>query len=190
MKKHVILVAALFFSLTTLTFAQADINLKGVGGRLGFIMPTEGQIDNTLGFGFQANLGSITPKILLDAYVDYWAKGYDVTYYKWTWSTFGIAAIAKYKIEMEGNIHPYAGGGLGLIISKGSGKYTGPQSSLFGQYIDNADVSNSSTDVAIHLVGGASMTLSPKMDGFAEVKYTLGGIDNFGIFVGVNYKLK
>ncbi len=189
MKKPLILVAALLFSLTSLSFAQSDIRLKGVGGRLGFVMPTEGQIDNTLGFGLQANLGSITPKILLDAYVDYWAKGYEASYYKWTWSSFGIAAVAKYKIEMEGNIHPYAGGGLGLNISKGSSKYTGPQSSLYGQYI-YAEASSSTSDVAILLVGGASMTLSPKMDGFAEVKYNLGGIDNFGIFVGANYKLK
>lgn len=189
MKKPLILVAALFFALTTLSFAQADIALKGVGGRLGFVMPTEGNIDNTLGFGLQANLGSITPKILLDAYVDYWAKGYTAVNYKWTWSTFGIAAIAKYKIDMEGSIHPYVGGGLGFNISKSSGKYTGPNSSLFGQYLDS-DVSSSTTDVAIHLVGGATMALTPKMDGLAEVKYTLGGIDNLGIFVGVNYKLQ
>jgi len=188
-KPYGILVVAILFSLTTLSFAQADISLKGVGGRLGFIMPTEGSIDNTLGFGLNADLGSITPNILLNAYVDYWAKSYDVGYYSWTWSNIGIAAIAKYKINMEGSLSPYVGGGLGFNISKASGEYKGPESSLFGPYFDT-ELSESTTDLAVHLVGGASMTLSPQMDGFGEVRYTIDGIDNFGIFVGINYKLK
>ncbi len=182
-----VVIFILLVSFSSLSLAQADIGLKGVGGRIGFIMP-EDPIDNTLGFGLNADLGTITPSILLHAYLDYWAKSYDVGYYGWTWSAIGIAAIAKYKIEMEGSLKPYVGGGLGLNISKISSEYKGPQSDLWGQY--SPSVSESNSDLAIHLVAGAAMALSPQMDGFAEIKYTIDGADNFGIFVGVNYKLK
>ena len=188
MKKYL----TLFMVLTIIAgassvFAEANLGLNAVGGRIGFIMP-EDPIDNTLGFGLHADLGTLMPNLTLHGYLDYWSKGYDDNMFgtstDLTFSVLGIAAIAKYHFEMDGNIKPYAGGGLGLDIGSASFEYTEP---FTGTKVDE---SSSDTDLAVHLIGGAAMELSPKMDGFAEVKYTIGGADSFGIYVGVSYKLK
>ena len=159
----------------------------GVGGRLGFVMP-EGDIDNTLGFGLNADLGTLMPELTLNAYLDFWTKGYDVgAYYEWSWTSIGIAAIVKYQFAMEGNMKPYAGGGLGFNISTWSSDYSGP---TYPGWTGDLDTSDSEFDVALHFLGGASMPLSPNLDGFAELRYTIDGADYFGIYVGVSYKLK
>lgn len=178
------LAVLLMFSLS---MAQTDIGLKGVGGKLGYIMP-DGDIENTIGFGLIADLGQYNDNISVDAYVDYWGKKYELSqYYEWSWSVISIAAIAKYNFESSGQFKPYAGAGLGLDISSWKSDYTGPTESLYGyDWSDSA----SSTDLAIHLVGGATMDLSEGLEGMAEVKYTTGGgADYFGIYVGVIYSL-
>ena len=74
MKKLTVLLA--FTLLTTISYAQSDIDLKGVGARIGFIMP-EDPIDETIGFGLNAHLGTLMPNLTLHGYLDYWSKGYD-----------------------------------------------------------------------------------------------------------------
>jgi hypothetical protein len=178
------LAVLLMFSLS---MAQTDIGLKGVGGKLGYIMP-DGDIENTLGFGLIADLGQYNDNISLSAYVDYWGKNYDVgQYYEWSWSMLSIAAIAKYGFETSGQFKPYAGGGLGLDIGSWDAEYKGPTNDFYG--LGDFSSSGSDSDLAIHLVGGATMELSPGLEGMAEVKYTIGGADYFGIYVGVIYSL-
>ena len=177
------LMLALAFSQTI----AADIGLKGVGGKVGYIMP-DGGIENTIGFGLQADLGNYNDDISLAAYVDYWGKNYDVgPTYEWSWSVVSIAAIGKYSFASSGNFKPFAGAGLGLDIASWESKYTGPSNEYFN--LNDFSSSASDTDFAIHFVGGATMELSPKLDGIGEVKYTIGGADYFGIYVGVMYKL-
>ena len=192
MKKVVLLSGVVLLLLITSVFAQSQIGLNGVGGRVGYVMP-EGEIENTFGFGLNADLGTITPDIKLFAYIDYWGKGEDIGHYEWSYSVFGFAAIAKYEFKTSGKVVPYAGGGLGLNINKAKAEYNGPDlSSEYSGYYSAEDfeVSDTETDLAIHLLGGASMPLSPKMDGFAEIKYTIAGdFDYFSIWAGVNYKL-
>jgi len=178
------LAVLLMFSLS---MAQTDIGLKGVGGKLGYIMP-DNDIENTIGFGLIADLGQYNDNISLDAYVDYWGKSYDVGASEWSWSVISIAAIGKYAFESSGSFQPYAGGGLGLDIGRSEWKYTGPTSPNPLYNIDY-DGSSSDSDLAIHLVGGATMELSEGLEGLAEVKYTIGGADYFGIYVGVIYSL-
>ncbi len=188
--KKLCMLMVIFMAFSFSAMAQTELGLNGVGGRLGYIMP-EGDIENTLGFGLNADIGTFNETIKLFAYFDYWGKGYDAGYYKWNWSVINIAAIAKYPFETQGNIKPYAGGGLGLAFNHWSSDYTGP--AFDSPYYSSPDLKDSATDtdLAIHLLGGADMALTPQMDGFAEVKYTIAGnADYFGIFVGINYKLK
>ncbi len=189
MKKSLITaVLLLIVALPLVTLAQTEIGLNGVGARIGYIMP-EGDIENTLGFGLNADMGSFNKTIKLFAYLDYWGKGYDLGYWEWSWSVIDIAAIAKYPFETQGNLKPYVGGGLGLSFNHWSSNYKGPSSPYFSE--KDFEASATDTEFAIHLLGGADMELSPKMVGFAEVKYTIAGnADYFGIFVGINYKLK
>ena len=53
MNSNRVLLSAILVALLipTLSLAEANISLNGVGGRLGFVMP-EDPIDNTIGLGF------------------------------------------------------------------------------------------------------------------------------------------
>lgn len=172
--------------LTLGVSAQTDIGLKGIGAKVGFIMP-EDPIDNTLGLGVVADLGKVSVARVF-GYLDYWKKGYNEgTYWDWSWSVLSIGAIGKYYFESKSDFKPYAGAGLGFDISMWKSEYTGPN---YGYDFGALEASDSELDLAIHLLGGASYRLSPQMDGFAEVKYTLGDIDYLGIYAGIVYKLK
>ncbi len=186
-KKSVLLSALLVLMLMATASAQLDFGLKGIGGKLGYIMP-DGNIDNAIGLGAVADLGTFK-MISLAAYLDYWGKNYSETsYWDFTWSVISIAAIGKYYFPMEGSLKPYAGAGLGFDISSWKSEYKGPPTA-YGFDI-NSEASDSSFDLALHILGGASYALSPTLDGFAEAKYTTGHVDYFGIYVGVIYKLK
>ena len=176
------LVSLFVILMATISFAQVDIGLKAVGGKIGFIMP-EDPIDNTLGFGAVADLGTITDAINLAAFVEYWGKSYTVGYSETTFSSITIGATAKYYFEMDSQFKPYAGAGLGFIIGTSSWKYTGP---TYG-YSGASKGSDSSTDIGFHICGGADYPLSDTMTGFAEVKYSIDGFDSFSIFAGVKF---
>ncbi len=178
----ILTVLSLLFIFTTAN--AADIGFKGIGGKLGYVMP-EGDIDNTFGLGVVAKLGTITDDIYLNGFVDFWSKGYDVGYWEWSWTNIAIGAMAVYYFPMDGNIKPYAGGGLGFNIGMWKSDYSGPANQSWGI----EDQSDTEIDLGIHLAGGAEMELSPTLDGFGEVKYTIGEADYFGFFVGVIYKL-
>ena len=182
MKKLGFLLLILIFSVG-ISFAQSDIGLKSIGGKLGFVMP-EDPIDNTFGLGVVADLGTITPAIALQAHVEYWGKSYDVGYYEWTFSEIIIGATAKYYFPTQGIMKFYGGGGLDFIIGNSSGEYTGTN-----PYYTNTDVSDSDTDIGFHFCGGGEYPLSETMTGFAELKYTVDGADFFSIFAGVKFKM-
>lgn len=186
MKKTTLLLTLLMFCFIADGMTQVNIGFNGIGGKLGFILP-EDPIDNTLGFGAVADLGSIS-MVKVYGYLDFWSKSYsEATYYDFSWSVISIAAIGKYYFESKSDFKPYAGAGLGFDISRWKSDYTGPD---YGGLFSNLNTSESNLDLAIHLLGGASYKLSPTLDGFAEVKYTVGGIDYLGIYAGVLYKLK
>jgi opacity protein-like surface antigen len=187
MKKLVII--AMIFMVSTV-FAQSEIGFKGVGGHIGFVMP-EDPIDNTIGFGLDADLGTLMPNLHLGLYVDYWQKSYEesvgsfVSGSSWevTFSMLNIGANVKYAFPTQGNIQPYAGGALGLGIASASVE----SKSEYGDYSSD----NSESDISIGLLGGASMPVSPMMDGFIEARYMIvGDGDYLGIFAGILYKLK
>jgi len=184
MKRMTLLLTIVFLATGSLT-AQSDIGLKGVGAHVGFVMPDD-PMDNALGFGAQAALGTIIPDLHLSAFLDYWANSYDTgfgTDAEVTFSLLSIGALAKYHFAMDGQFTPYAGGGLGLSIGTSKIDYS---SEFFGDMSE----SESDTELGIHLVGGAITPLSDTLDGFAELRYTLGDdVDYLGIWVGVNYKL-
>ncbi len=182
MKKVVV---GLLIALALLTWnngwSQVDIGFKGVGMRIGYIMP-EDPIENTLGFGAQVELGTIMPNLGVSAIVDYWKKSYDTGgYISSDFSEIVIGALAKYYFEINSQIKPYAGGGLGFAIGSSSWEYVDP----FTQQ-KNSD-SESDTDIGVFFQGGAEYPISPNFNGFAELKYHIGGADYFGIMIGFNY---
>jgi opacity protein-like surface antigen len=187
MKKVALVLMVVALLMATSLMAKTELGLKGVGARVGYVMP-EDPIDATIGFGGHADLGTLMPNLTLHGYLDYWSKSYaQSTYYDASFSVFAITAIVKYHFDMSGNIKPYAGGGLGLNIGKAKVDYTGPD---YGGLYDGASSSSSDSELGLNLVGGAAMELSPTMDGFLEARYNTGGVDYFGIYAGITYKLK
>ncbi|MDZ7723188.1 MAG: outer membrane beta-barrel protein [candidate division KSB1 bacterium] len=178
--------AVVMLMITLPVMGQADIGLYGVGGQLGFVMP-EDPIDNAISFGANADLGTIMPDLHLGASVDFWKKSYDVGFGSGSdasFSVLSIAALARYTIDIQQTFTPYVGGGLGLVIGTSSFEYTEPFS---GKKVDESE---SDTELGIHLLSGARMPVTPDLDGFAELRYTLGDIDYFSILAGVSYSLK
>ncbi len=181
------LVSVLVFCMImgSAVFASTDIGLKGVGAKVGLFGP-EGGIGSAIGFGGVVDLGWITPQIGLEADVLYWGKSYNEGYYSSTYdvkySEFSINVMGKYYFEQKkgSKIKPYAGAGLGMAFWKVSW----PHVPYWG------DISSNGSDVTVNAVGGAKMVLSPKVDGFAEFRYSLGGWDFWGIFVGAIMSLK
>jgi opacity protein-like surface antigen len=175
--KKVLFVIAL---LCMVSLSSAQVGFKGIGAHLGYVDP-EDPISGTIGFGAQADLGTLMPQLGLFAYVDYWGKSYDYYYGSVDFSDIDIAAIVKYYFPGK-DFKPYAGGGLGLNFASAS------YNSDLG-HVDESGLDNSSTNISIHLLGGVQKKLSPTLDGFAEIKYSMADADYLSIFVGVTYKL-
>jgi opacity protein-like surface antigen len=183
-KLFTVVIAVLF--VANLSYGQANIGFKGIGGKVGLVMP-EDPIESTFGLGVVANLGTITPDIHLDAFIDFWSKSYDsgtgLGYTaEWSITEIVIGAAAKYYFPMEGSkFKPFAGGGLGLVYGKSKWEASGTNVGLIG----GGSFSSSDTEIGFRILGGADLELSPGLSGFAEAAYHIGGIDFFGISVGI-----
>jgi len=183
--RKVAVVMLLVLALSGLASAKSDIGLKGVGGQLAYVFP-EDPIESTIGFGGNVYLGKVSPQLKLFTYVDYWKKSYEESHADASFSVLSIMAALRYQFPSTGNIKPYAGGGLGLNIATASWEYSGE----YAEYLNDADDSNSETDLGILIMVGASTMLSSNMEGFAEVRYNIADVDFFGIYAGVTYMLK
>jgi hypothetical protein len=188
MKTRAMLSAILLLCVSMAFAGGSNIGLMGIGPEVGFVS-IESSIGSTIGFGAAADLGWLTPQIALGAEVLYWGKTYgETSYWELTYSQIYVTALARYFFDKKkgASFSPYAGGGLGLVIGKVKSEYKGEY-----DYYGTGSYDNSSTGIGIVLLGGAKMALSPKMDGFGEVRYGTGeGADYFGIFGGVIFKLK
>jgi len=168
-------------------FAQSDIGLYGIGGKLGFVMP-EDPIDNTFGLGIHADLGTFTKDIHFGALIDYWSKSYDLGHdLDGSLSEIVLGANAKYFFQTPSQVEPYAGGGLGLAIGKGEAEWRDP---ITG---DIHKESNSESGLGLMFLGGLEYPFSPTLTGLAELKYFVSLSDEIadylGFFVGITYPL-
>ena len=170
--KKVVLITVLVFSCV-LAFAAvgnaADIGLKGLGGRVGLVMP-EGGADNTIGFGVVADLGTVTPQLRLEGFADYWGDSFGAAPFECSWSTITIGGTVKYDFPIEASITPFVGGGAGFSIS--SSECDSPEISGFG-ITTGGSVSSSDTDISFHLVGGIDMPVGTNMKFTAQAKYVM-----------------
>ncbi|MBD3183274.1 outer membrane beta-barrel protein [Candidatus Poribacteria bacterium] len=161
----------LFFVLNT----PAEIALKGIGGQLGIVLP-DGEADTTLGLGVVGDLGTITPQVRLEGTVDYWGDSWEVPGYEWSWMTIIIGGTAKYDFTTGGSFTPFAGGGLGLAISRWSSEWTaGIDESWWGA--SGVDTSDTDLDIAFHVCGGVDIPVGSNMKFTGQAKYVINGHD-------------
>lgn len=96
-------------------------------------------------------------------------------------SFWEINANAHYYFLTEGAFSVYGLAGLqiaGSTVKMDLGGFG------FGGY------GGSSTKAGVNIGGGANLELGGKIQPFAELKYTLGGAEQLGIFVGVKYNIR
>ena len=172
--------------MSSAVFGQTNIGFMGVGATVGYANPDFGE--STIAFGARADLGTIfNPNVGFIAELLYWSKGYDVSYYEWSYSSIYINALGKYSFgDPEASFVPYAAAGLGVCFGKSKSEWKG-EALPFGYEYETVSVSN--TDIAIHVVRGVDYRFPPSLKAFAEFRYTLGGWDFWGVFGGVMFEL-
>jgi len=168
-----VLSLALLSVLTLATVSTAELGLKGIGGKVGLVMP-EGEADNTFGLGVVADLGTITSQLRAEASADYWGDSWGIEPYEYSWSAITIGATVKYDFPLGGNITPFAGGGLGFTISRS--KWDSPVISAYG-LSTGGSTSSSDSDIGFHFLGGIDMPIGSNMKFTAEAKYAMDGAD-------------
>lgn len=119
--------------------------------RVGFVN-IEGDIGSTFILALTAHGGELSPNLFWEGTIDFWTKGYDITYYEWTWTNIGVIGGLRYEFPTDGGIVPFAFGGLGMHYAKWSWDYTG-QTTGFWDDLSNYD--DSSTEFGIQVGGGA-----------------------------------
>jgi opacity protein-like surface antigen len=183
--KRFLFVLMIISSLPSIALSQTDLGIKAVGAKAGFILPDT--MDDTIGFGLVTDLGTID-MFSLSAYIDYWSKSYTNYLWDWKWDVISVAVVGKYSFNLKSPIKPYVGAGMGFDVTNWQSEFN-PRNYAYEPPSD-PNTSESDFDLAVHLLGGARYTISPVLDGFFELKYTTGGIDYFGVYGGVMYKLK
>lgn len=162
-----------------------NINFLGIGGKLGLVDPDD-NIKSTIGFGFHADLGTITPTLRLEGNIDYWTKTQDGRRQDFRYEehnrdlSFGLTV--KHPFPVEGSVTPYAGGGFGFHLVKKERDYS--------HDAPYDDWDRRGTHLGLHGVGGAEGRFSPQMRAGVEIRYTINDPSNFGIFFGMMYLLK
>ena len=177
-----ILIVFVFSFLTVPVFAQSDIGLKGIGGKIGYVMP-EGDLDATFTFGAVVDLGTFMPALHWDASVQYWGVSYDVGFYEWTYSDIAIKSTVRYHFTTGGKVTPYAGGGLGIHMF--SWEWDCPECQVW--WGGSTSLSDSDTEFGFHGVGGFEFMLGPKWKAQAEAEYAIVDVDQFSVVANLIY---
>ena len=192
MRKSVLLLIVPLMCLVLFPSMGSALGLEGVGGKVALIMP-DGPADNNVGFGVIAELGTIVPHInqlKLETSADYWGDSYDVTYYEWSWSSISLNGTAKYEIPIGGNLVPFVGAGLSLVISRWKSEWkaaSGVEDIWGNMATENSD---SDFDIGTHICGGVNIPLGPGLKIIAEGRYAMGGTDTLQLIGGIVVKLK
>ena len=168
MKRFMGLTAAVLGLVSVVSGAQAaDIGFKGIGGHLA--ISDTGGAGSAIAFGANADMGEFIPHLAFHPSVTYWSKTY---HSDWKITQVRLNGDVRYEFSVNSRITPYAGGGLALVhLSWGGPAYY---------------YSASGTGAEINLLGGASVPLSGKVDGFGELRIEGGG---FNISVGATMPL-
>jgi len=98
--------------------------------------------------------------------------------------------MGKLMFEADSKIELFLGPDFGIEFSSWHKEYTqGPARDIYEYWIaDDWEDSGGNTDLTFHFAGGMMYKFSQFLNGFWETKYSIGGIDHFGIFIGIMRK--
>lgn len=186
--KRAILIASLVFMFALISVnlsIAADIGLKGIGGRAGFVMPDQG--DNTFGLGVVFDLGTIISQLALEASADYFGYSYDLLGAKLSSNIINFNGMVKYHFPVGGNFSPFAGGGFTFQYARVKSEYQA--ASLWGVPVGETSSSESETDTDLHIGGGVDFPIGTGMKFTAEARYFLDD-ETIWLTGGIILKLK
>ncbi len=179
MMKRITNLAVLLGLLTSMSIlAQPAIGLKGIGPRVGFISVSE-DVGSTFDIGVVANLGTLLENVQLVGSFDTWGKSEDENGASASTRDFVLAGGARYAIPMEGDLQPYATGGLALHIYRGSVEIPSI----------NFDESDTDLRIGLDIGGGVVKPLNSGMDVFGEILIRINEVNQYLFSVGVMFDM-
>jgi len=178
-KRTTIAVCILCMSFASLAGAEADIGFRGIGGKIGFVTPSD--IDGTIMFGAFADLGTFAPQVGFEANIDYWSSSESVGSINFDFSDLAIGARGKYLFEVQNEKwKPYAGGGLALHFVSSDIPAIGPFPGS----------SETNTKIGLDFLGGTNFTVGKQVDIVGEAMFRMvSNIGQFAVYFGAIYWL-
>jgi len=163
--------------------AQSNLGLKNLGVAVGFVSPEN--INGTFSIGAFADLGTITPRIGLEARLDTWSHSENDFGVEASIRDVTLGARGKYFFEVANpKIRPFAGAGLAL-------HFIGEKVAIPAQGgFPAMTASDSQTKLGLDLGGGFATSINPRADFLGEVWYgAVSDVSQFSLRAGVSYKL-
>jgi opacity protein-like surface antigen len=188
--KRLLTVAAVL--LTVGAVSSAQLALRGVGGAVGFVSVsfTSGSTESLSGFllAAHADLGEVAKDITIFPDIEYFSTSKSVSGYDWKVSDFAINVNGHYNIQMEGQLKPYVGAGLGINFL--SSTVNLPSYSFLGVTY-GGEQTESATRLGINLLAGVNYKLNDQLTLLVEPRYVLASdFNHFLIKAGVTYAMK
>lgn len=174
-----LLVLVAIISIARPSSAQEEsraLGLHAIGGKLGLVNPKN--LDGTIGFGVQADLGDIRPNIALIPSVRFWSTSIDFSFLgSIDISELSLNADLYYFLSLESALQPYGGAGVGLTLTEVS--------------VSGTTFSDDGIGWGLNLFGGVKYPVATQLDIMGEARFKFGSssYDLFSIMVGVLYRL-
>jgi len=166
--------------------AQSDIGFKRLGISAGLVNVED--VDATVGLGAYADLGTMSPTLRLEPYLDFWSKSEDFNGGESSVRDVVLGARGRYMFETSSNVQPFAGAGLGLHFVHGEVDI--PEQNIGGFIIPSYHVEDSSTKLGLDVGGGIETPLNANTLFVAQGWYTfVSDVSQLALKVGVSWRM-
>ena len=167
--------------------AQSDLRFKGAGLEVGVVNPED--LATTIGFGAVVDLGTVVPRVMLEAYLGYWSKSEEEFGIEASVRDLAVGTHAKYLFDVPSTkIRPFAGGGISVHFV--SAEVVIPDQNVMGIIIPGSSASDSSTKLGLDLGGEFYAPMTPNMNFVTEIwAGIVSDVNQLALKVGVLYNL-
>ncbi|MFQ5512362.1 MAG: outer membrane beta-barrel protein [Candidatus Krumholzibacteriia bacterium] len=160
------LAALLCVATVTATHAESNLGLRGIGGRLSFVNPSD--VDGTLGLDVIADFGTLRPQLALEAVLDFWSSEEDFVVFAMDVRDIALGGRLKYTFNVANpRVRPYAAGGLALHFVHTEV----PTIMVGGLPVPGSD--DSETKLGLDLAGGIGYKTGRNIFAVGELRFRL-----------------
>lgn len=176
MKKFLVMLTVLFVGISQAAWAGANIGLKGIGPRIGFVDPDHG--DGAVTLGAVADMGTWTENLPWELAFTWWSAGEEEGSYDWSYTDIAIRNSVYYTFEVDKNLFVYPGAGIGVHFLNASVEGPG-----------NYDSDESDTEITLMILGGLQFPITGNWHGQAELQLDFGDAEQTNIQFDFIYEL-